>query len=149
MKTLLKGMVRTMTGRAQPTRQFAAPAMLLLGACFTLAASAHGQVKPAASNTVTPNPPAFDVVSVRPAKPDCFLFMSGPAHGRYTGRCITLWAMIYNAYEVRSFQDYPPGLPSWADKDKFDVEAKADDDTTAAMEKLPRQEQPRLGREML
>ena len=75
--------------------------------------------------------------------------MAGPAHGRYTGRCITLWAIIYNAYEVRSFQDYPPGLPAWGDKDKFDIEAKSDDDTTAAMEKLSMQERGNMGRAML
>ncbi|MGB0083700.1 MAG: TIGR03435 family protein [Terracidiphilus sp.] len=138
-----------MTSRVFLPQPSAATAALLLAACFALAASAYGQAKPGAANGITSNPPSFDVVSVRPAKPDCYLSMAGPAHGRYTGRCITLWAMIYNAYEVRSFQDYPPGLPAWADKDKFDIEAKADDDTTAAMEELSMQERGHMGRAML
>jgi uncharacterized protein (TIGR03435 family) len=140
---------RTMTGRVFPPRQFAATATLLLAASFALAASAQGQAKPAPDNSITPKPPAFEVVSVRPAKPDCSSLMAGPAHGRYTARCVTLWALIFNTYEVRSFQDHPPGLPAWADKDEFDIEAKADDDTTAAMEKLPAREQGPMGREML
>ncbi len=65
------------------------------------------------------------------------------------GTCITLWGLIYNAYEVRSFQDHPPGLPAWADRDRFDVEAKADDDTTTVMQKLAIEKQEKLTREML
>jgi uncharacterized protein (TIGR03435 family) len=65
---------------------------------------------------------------------------SGGPPGRYMGRCITAWGLIYNAY-FRSFQDYPPGLPAWADKDRFDVEAKADDTTTTAMQRLSREDE--------
>lgn len=62
---------------------------------------------------------------------------------------MTLWAVIYNAYEVRSLWDHPPGLPGWADNDRFDIEAKADDETTAAMEKLSTKEQDHLESQML
>jgi len=140
---------RTMTGRAFPRRRFVAAAIFLLAASFSLAASAHGQANPAAANSIPPNPPTFEVVSVRAAKSDCSSLMAGPAHGRYTARCVTLWALIFNTYEVLSFQDHPPGLPAWADKDEFDIDAKADDYTTAAMEKLPAREQGSMGREML
>jgi uncharacterized protein (TIGR03435 family) len=64
------------------------------------------------------------------------------------GRCITVWGLIYNAY-FRSMQDYPPGMPAWGDKDRFDVEAKADDNTTTAMQKLSREEQEKEQRLML
>jgi uncharacterized protein (TIGR03435 family) len=57
--------------------------------------------------------------------------------------------LIYNAYDVRSFNDYPTGLPTWADKDRFDVDAKANDDTVAAIRKLSNQEQEQLTRDML
>jgi len=96
-----------------------------------------------------PNPPAFEAASVRPAKPDCSFLTSGGPPGRYTGHCVTLWVLIYNAYDVRSAQDYPQGLPAWADKDRFDVEAKADDETTAAMQKLSVHDRDHLTSEML
>jgi uncharacterized protein (TIGR03435 family) len=138
-----------MTGRVYPTRKFAATALLLLAAGFSMAAAAHGQAKPAAVNTITSNPPAFEVVSVRPAKPDCNFTTSGGTQGHYTGRCVTAWMLISNAYEVRSFWDHPAGLPAWADEDRFDVEAKTDDNTAAAMQKLPVQEQEHQTMKML
>ena len=46
-------------------------------------------------------------------------------------------------------KDYPAGLPPWADKDSFDVEAKANDDTVAAIRKLSSKEQEQLTRDML
>jgi uncharacterized protein (TIGR03435 family) len=139
---------RTMTGRVHLRQQSAVIATLLV-ACLALATSAHGQVKPAAANTITPNPPAFEVVSVRRAKPDCNFTTSGGTQGHYTGRCVTAWMLILNAYEVRSFWDHPAGLPAWADEDRFDVEAKTDDDTVAAMQKLPVQEQEQQTMKML
>jgi len=139
-----------MTGRIHSPRQCAAITALLLATCFDLVASAHGQDVSPAPIDITAKTLAFEVVSVRPAKPNnCPGMSTGGPPGRYMGRCITLWGMIYNAYEVRSFQDYPPGLPAWADKDRFDIEAKADDDTTAAMKKLSIREQGNMGREML
>ena len=59
---------------------------------------------------------------------------AGP--GRFTAQCITLWGLLYNAYAVQSLHDEPPGLPGWADSAVFDIEAKIDDDTAAAMQKL-------------
>jgi uncharacterized protein (TIGR03435 family) len=133
----------------QPVTMAGIKPLCLAFAVALAATTAWGQASAPASQGPRAKKAAFDVVSVRSAKPGCSLLMAGPVHGRYTGRCVTLWALIYNTYKVRSFQDYPPGLPSWADKDKFDIEAKADDDTTAAMEKLSMPEQANLGREML
>lgn len=140
-----------MTKRVSRPWQFVATAVLSLTFSSAFAASALGQAKPAAASTVTPNSPAFEVVSVKPSKPDCNFTTYGGPPGRYTARCTTLWGMIYNAYpyQVRSYQDYAPGLPAWADKDRFDVEAKADDDATVAMQKLTADEQQHLRLGML
>ena len=140
---------RTMTVCVFPLRQYGAIATLLLAVCFPLALPARGQGKPSAANAVTPNLPAFEVASVRPAKPDCSFLTSGGTQGRYVGRCITAWVLICNAYEVRSVWDYPPGMPAWANKDRFDVEAKADDDTAATMQKLSVRGQEDLTQKML
>lgn len=138
-----------MTRHVSTLRQCAAITAVLLAACCSLAASAQGQGNTPTPAAATTKAPVFEVASVRPAKPDCNFTTSGGPPGRYTGRCMTLWALIFNAYEVRSYQDYPPGLPAWADKDKFDVEAKADDDTAAAMQKILVQEQEHLTQKML
>lgn len=140
-----------MTGRVHFLRQFAASEILLLAAGLAIAVSAHGQAKSATANTATPNPPSYEVASVKPAKPDCNFTTYGGPPGRYTARCTTLWGLIYNAYpyKVRSYQDYPPGLPAWADKDRFDVEAKTDDDTAAAMQKLSSEAQQDLSQKLL
>ncbi len=138
-----------MTGRVPSLRQSAAISTFLLATGFALAVSAHGQGTPSAANAATPNPPAYEIVSVKPAQSGCLGMSLSEPPGRFIARCVTVWGLLYNAYEVRSFQDYPPGLPAWADKDKFDIEAKADDDTTAAMEKLSMQERGNMGREML
>jgi len=101
------------------------------------------------SSTGAANKAAFEVASVRPVKSDCSFTTYGGPPGRYTALCTTLWGLIYNAYDVRSFNDYPTGLPTWADKDRFDVDAKANDDTVAAIRKLSNQEQEQLTRDML
>jgi uncharacterized protein (TIGR03435 family) len=110
-----------------------------LAVAGALAATAWGQASRA----------AFEVASVRPAKSDCSFTTYGGPPGRYTARCTTLWGLIYNAYDVRSVHDYPLGLPAWADKDRFDVEAKANDNTVAAIRKLSNKEQEQLTRDML
>src|ERR1700690_4240861 len=104
-----EGRGRTITRSVHPTRQSAAAAALLLAACFALAASIYAQGKPAAVSTVMSNSPAFEVATVKPAKPDCNFTTSGGTQGRYVGRCMTLWGLIFTAYEVRSYQIIPRG----------------------------------------
>lgn len=55
----------------------------------------------------------------------------------FSARCTTLWGLMYNAFEVKP-NDPVQGLPGWADSTTFDVEAKMDGDTFAALQKLPR-----------
>jgi len=104
----------------------------------------------AANQSVAAQPMKFDVVSIRPTKPGRPIYMAGPApNGHYTARCLTLWTLIFNAYQVQSFRDLPPGLPGWADKDTFDIEAKVDDATAENMAKLPGKEQMLQSRALL
>jgi uncharacterized protein (TIGR03435 family) len=92
--------------------------------------------------------PAYEVVSVKPSKPSCpGMSLSSPP-GRYMAHCVTVWGLIYNAYEV-GFGGHAPGLPGWADSAEFDVDAKMDDDTAAAMRELSAGEQGRQRQLML
>jgi uncharacterized protein (TIGR03435 family) len=123
--------------------------LLCFAVAGALAATSWGQASAPASQGRQANRAAFEVASVRPAKSDCSFTTYGGPPGRYMALCTTLWGLIYNAYDVRSVHDYPPGLPAWADNDRFDVEAKANDDTVAAIRKLSDKQQEQLTRDML
>lgn len=139
----MERMVGTMTGTVIQALQTAGRTLGGLALCGMMMA-AWGQASAVAPQEAKTNSPAFEVASVRLAKPDCSFMTTGMSHGRYRGICMTAWGLIYNAYEVPSLWDHPPGLPAWADTDRFDVEAKADEETTAAMEKLSTKEQEHL-----
>jgi uncharacterized protein (TIGR03435 family) len=138
-----------MTTRMIPPLAAAGKNLLCFAVAGALAATTLGQANAPASKGLQVNRAAFEVASVRPAKSDCSLTTYGGPPGRYIALCTTLWGLIYNAYGVRSINDYPPGLPPWADNDRFDVDAKANDDTVAAIKKLSNEEQEQLTRDML
>jgi len=137
-----------MTGRVDPPRHSAATTMLLL-ACLALTASAHGQAKPAAANTITANPPAFEVVSVKLSKPGCDNMVVSSPPGRFSAHCTTLMGLLFNAYPTVKPSVPIPGLPGWANSIHFDVDAKTDDETAVAIENLPREEQWKQTQAML
>jgi uncharacterized protein (TIGR03435 family) len=93
--------------------------------------------------------PAYEVVSVKPGQAGCGGMSISVPPGRFSARCITVWGLIYNAYEVRSLHDEPPGLPGWGDSAVFDVEAKVSEDTAAAMLKLSAGERDQQNAQML
>lgn len=137
-----------MTGRVHSPRQIAIIATL--AACLTLTSWACGQDKPAVANTVRPNPPVFEVASVKPSKPGCAPVMHASAVGEFIARCMTIPGLVAYAYQIPLPSDLSiPGLPGWAFSAFFDLEAKPDDDMEAAMQKLPRKEQLKLTQQML
>jgi uncharacterized protein (TIGR03435 family) len=130
-----------MTGRVPFLRQSAATSMILLAADLALAAAAHGQAKPEMANTITPNQPAFEVVSVKVSKAGCDNMIVNSPPGRFSAHCTTLMGLLFNAYPTVKPSVPIPGLPGWANSERFDVDAKADDETAAAMQNLSREEQ--------
>jgi uncharacterized protein (TIGR03435 family) len=93
--------------------------------------------------------PAYEVVSVKPSQPGCGGMSQAAPPGRYEAHCVTVRMLIHNAYDVRSFDDYPAGLPGWADSAPFDIEAKADSDTATAMQLLSTNQRGKLNNQML
>jgi len=87
---------------------------------------------------------AFEVASVRPSKAP---YMS--TRSRMNGVSITgatLRQLIFNAYNAPglpsiSRDEQVSGLPGWASSDTFDIEAKIDEETLSALQKLPPKEQ--------
>jgi uncharacterized protein (TIGR03435 family) len=109
--------------------------LLLFGAGIATVAgsSLFGQ------QNIAPANPAYEVVSVRPSKPGNGMSVGHTPIG-FTARNTTAWGLIFNAYKV--WPNNPiQGLPGWAETAQFDLEAKMDDDTAAALQKLPREQQ--------
>ena len=81
----------------------------------------------------------YDVVSVKVDKSESGnLRISSPADG-FSATNIDLRTLLQNAYNLK-LQSQLTGLPSWAGNARFDVDAKMDPETLAALKKLPRKE---------
>jgi uncharacterized protein (TIGR03435 family) len=128
--------------------KFSGGSSLICAGLLTLALSASWQSGLPQTQQGT-KAPAYEVVSVKPSQPGCGGMSIGGNGNHFSARCITLWGLLYNAYEVRSFHDYPPGLPGWGDSTLFDIEAKTDDETAAATQKLSPGERNELNNQML
>lgn len=104
-----------------------------------------------------PAPPAnanfaFEVASIRPSKAVGMWIRSRTDGMSISGA--TLWQLIFDAYNVPGISsigrdDQVSGLPSWARSDTFDIEAKMDEETLAALQRLPLKEQSRQQNFML
>jgi uncharacterized protein (TIGR03435 family) len=136
----MKDQVRPMPGHVHSAHQTGAIASILLAACTAFAVSARGQTTSQAVNSVAPSPPAFEVVSVKENKSNCNSNSVNTGLGLFTARCNTLLNLLFNAFPEVKPSVSIPGLPGWATSAHFDVDAKADDATIAALQKLSGQE---------
>jgi len=74
----------------------------------------------------------FEVASVKPSSPNPGSPLAGipmilPALGRLTANNVTLKMLVMTAYDKQPFEIV--GGPAWANSDKYDINAKADDPT--------------------
>jgi len=68
-------------------------------------------------------PTEFDVISIRPNHTgEQNYSIRTPPGGRFTGRNITVKALLLYALDVKDFQIV--NLPGWCDSERFDMEAK-------------------------
>jgi uncharacterized protein (TIGR03435 family) len=127
-------------------------AAFLVAACLPLAIPALAQTDSAAPRASDAGPTqfviAFAVSSVKPSKPDCPGLSVNSLSGHFSAQCTTFADLLSDAYPIKT-QDSIPGMPGWGTSELFDVDAKADDPTAAAMEKLPRDEQSKLTQQMI
>jgi uncharacterized protein (TIGR03435 family) len=96
---------------------------LLIAASLALTLPAHAQNPPTPTAAKTAH--AFDIVSIKPAKPDAAGSGTGFRNGTFTATNVTLDRLIqYQAYGVTAPQivGTPPGLQKAA----FDIQAKFD-----------------------
>ena len=81
------------------------------------------------------------MVSVKINQSNCDSNSVSSPPGRFTARCNTLLNLLFNAFPAVKPNVPIPGMPGWGDSAHFDVDAKADDATISALQKLPRQDQ--------
>lgn len=127
--------------------------LLIVTACAALALPLLAQTSAAALQTAPPAKPlAYEVVSIKPHKSLNDPIWWRPFPDGFSATGITLKMVIMNAYAL-VMPEQIVGLPGWADSNKFDIQAKMDEDTTAALQKLPpkerRQEQNLMMQSML
>jgi uncharacterized protein (TIGR03435 family) len=79
--------------------------------------------------------PVFEVASIKPIKsiPQGMYFRIQPG-GRFSANAITGKFLLQQAYGVKDSQVV--GAPSWLDSERFDIDAKPDEETGAAFDKL-------------
>ena len=101
-------------------------------AAFGLPAFAQGAAADA-------KPLAYDVVSVKQNKsgPGMMRIMNVP--DKYSTTNVGLKQIIQNAYGWK-MPDMISGLPGWADSAAFDIEAKMDAETIAALKAMPKEQ---------
>src|SRR5262245_19458163 len=75
------------------------------------------------SQTVSAPDMAFDVASIKPARPDARGYSIRPFPGRLSAENVTLKLLIAEACHVYDFQI---SGPKWIDSERYDLEAKID-----------------------
>jgi uncharacterized protein (TIGR03435 family) len=132
-----------------------APAVACL---FPLVSLAMAQTAAPPQGNSAEEPFAYDVVSIKPnnsvaapgTAPNTFVSTST---WRMTDNSITisnatLSSLVQTAFGVFR-ENQVSGLPGWATSDHYDVDAKMDDETAAALKKLPREDRRRQTQLML
>jgi len=119
--------------------------LLFATALFTvlpiLAAQANVAKRLAGSQAENPDgkAPAYDVISIKPHKAYSAVAWWKMLPNGLSLTNIPLKSLIGGAYGV--MDDRISGEPGWTESDRFDVEAKMDDEAAAAFQKLPKQQQ--------
>lgn len=83
--------------------------------------------------------PAYDVISIKPHKGDNSGARVTSPHGNLSLVNLQLILLIEIAYGMTDYRI--SGEPGWVGSDRFDVEAKMDEEAAAAFEKLPKEQQ--------
>jgi uncharacterized protein (TIGR03435 family) len=81
---------------------------------------------------------AFEVASIKPNKSSSGVPIIRPNGDGIQATYVTLLDLIRDAYGTTRFENnrIPSGAPSWADSDRFDIEAKVNEATTNDLSKI-------------
>jgi uncharacterized protein (TIGR03435 family) len=118
--------------------------MLLIAVGWVaFAVSAFGQ-----GASADAKPLAYDVVSVKPNKSGDNMRRIMNMPDRFSMTNLGLKQLIQNAYGLK-MPEMISGLPGWADSAAFDIEAKMDAETIAALKAMPKEQADEQRRQML
>jgi uncharacterized protein (TIGR03435 family) len=92
--------------------------------------------------------PSYDVVSIKPTDPDRSNSWMGVPEDGFSAGGASVETLMINAYNLKWF-DLISGVPGPVDSARFDVEAKLDEETVAALKKLPNEERQAQRRLMM
>ena len=118
------------------------PLLVAVG-CMAVAMPVFAQ-----GTAVDAKPLTYDVVSVKQNKsgPGMMRIMMGA--DRYSTTNVGLKSIIQNAYGLK-MPEMISGLPGWADSASFDIEAKMDAETIAALKAMPKEQADQQRRQMM
>ena len=126
------------------------PAVLLF-AVLALGGTAiplQAQANAAAPQDTSVKTPAYEIVSIKPASPgDRSSGWKGLPNGLDFTNGSLVW-LIYEAYGISS-DNQISGLPEWAKTDRYNVSARADDETVEDWKKLSEQDRHKQQQLML
>jgi uncharacterized protein (TIGR03435 family) len=122
---------------------------LLVSAVNTvmIAASAYAQPGSSQPKTAPARTFAYDVVSIKPHQFGDRKLSFGPTEQGYAAKNIMVSFLVQYAYDLKP--DQISALPGWTSVDRFDLEAKMDEQTAAELKELPPDERMRLREQMM
>lgn len=107
----------------------------LFAACLSLIRPSRAQPTSPAVPNATAQMSAYEIVSVKPSKPGCDVMSFQSPPGRLMIHCYDLQRLLFVAYNIR-LEAKIPGMPGWGYSIPFDIDAKADETTTDAMNRF-------------
>lgn len=133
----------------------------VLAGCIALVPAVPAQDKPAPSaaapsssanpaNSASPASFSYEVVSIKPYKDTGagFSMWWNSTKDGFSAKGVDLATLIRDAYDI-VMEDQLTGLPPWAKSDRYSLDAKMDEETAAAFDKLPRDQKDRIEDAML
>lgn len=127
---------------------FRGMALILVSGWIAVTAPAFGQAGAEVAQDAGVKAFAYDVVSVKPTKlGDGGFWRKQPPDGG-SWKNYTLKWLISDAYGIKT-NSLISGAPGWTESNRYDIEAKMDEDTAEALQKLPDEQQKAQRRLML
>jgi uncharacterized protein (TIGR03435 family) len=120
--------------------EFCRKILLVIAVCMIPVLRGPGQNAAPVSQNMSAKAPAFTVAAIRPDKSGYGSWQGGPTPYGYSAKNVPVSELISFAYNLRC-DGQLLGLSGWADSDRFDVEARMDEDDAAAFQKLRGQQQ--------
>lgn len=114
-------------------------AVLLFVVLFRGGATMHSRAQSGhttSSVTATENAPAYEVVSIKRAKPGSTNASTQALPNGYRSINMPIESLVMSAYRIGPGVEIS-SLPEWARSDRYDIQAKVDESTAEAWKKLP------------